>query len=65
MFEYELYKGFEKCFVEFVHYFLCFEIETGFIGLKFGTNEEAVNFDMTLKKITSMKNILNKPIIKI
>jgi hypothetical protein len=64
VFQYELYKGFEKCFEELAPDFRCFEIETGFIGLKFDTDEEAVNFEMILKKITSMKNIFNKPIIK-
>ena len=64
IFQYELYKGFEKFFEDLAPDFRSFEIETGFIGLKFEKEEEAINFGNLLKKINSMKNIFNKPVVK-
>ena len=64
VFQYELYKGFEKFFEKLAPDFRSFEIETGFIGLQFEKTEEAMNFEMTLKKITSMKNLFSKAVIK-
>ena len=62
VFQYELYKGFEKYFDTLAPDFRSFEIETGFIGLQFEKVEEAMNFEMTLKKISSMKNLFSKVI---
>ena len=64
IFQYELYKGFEKFFEDLAPDFRSFEIEMGFIGLKFEKEEDAVNFTNILKKINSMKNIFNKPVVK-
>ena len=64
VFQYELYKGFEKFFDKLAPDFRSFEIETGFIGLQFEKIEEAMNFEMTLKKISSMKNLFSKAVIK-
>ena len=64
IFQYELYKGFEKFFEELAPDFRSFEIEMGFIGLKFEKEEDAVNFTNMLKKINSMKNIFNKHVVK-
>ena len=64
IFQYELYKGFEKFFEELAPDFRSFEIETGFIGLKFEKEEDAVKFENILKKINSMKNIFNRPVVK-
>ena len=64
VFQYELYKGFEKFFEKLAPDFRSFEIENGFIGLKFEKIEEAMNFEMTLKKISSMKNLFSKAVIK-
>lgn len=63
-FQYELYKGFEKFFDELAPDFRSFEIETGFIGLKFEKEKDAVNFGNTLKKINPMNNIFKKIVIK-
>lgn len=64
IFQYELYKGFERYFEDLAPDFRSFEIESGFIGLKFEKEEEAINFEYLLKKINSMKNIFNKPVVK-
>ena len=64
VFQYELYKGFEKFFEPLAPDFRSFEIETGFIGLQFEKIEEAMNFEMTLKKISSMKNLFSKAVLK-
>ena len=64
VFQYELYKGFEKFFETLAPDFRSFEIETGFIGLQFEKVEEAIKFEMTLKKISSMRNLFSKPVMK-
>ena len=64
VFQYELYKGFEKYFQELAPDFRCFEIDSGFIGLQFEKADDASNFEIVLKKITSMKNIFSTTIIK-
>ena len=60
LFQYELYNGFEKFFEELAPEFRCFEIESGFIGLKFENPGEMEEFVRTLNKISYMKNIFAK-----
>ena len=64
-FQYELYKNFEKFFCTLAPEFRCFEIDTGFIGLQFEKETDAVNFERVIKRITSMGNeIFNRAFIK-
>lgn len=64
-FQYELYKGFEKYFDTLAPDFRCFEIDSGFIGLQFNKEEDAVNLERVIKRITAMKNDLyNKALSK-
>ena len=64
-FQYELYKNFEKYFEELAPDFRSFEIEAGFIGLQFEKEEDAINFERVIKRISSMKNeIFNKVSVK-
>ena len=60
LFQYELYNGFEKFFEELAPEFRCFEIESGFIGLKFENPGETEEFVRILNKISYMKNIFAK-----
>ena len=64
-FQYELYKNFEKFFCTLAPEFRCFEIDTGFIGLQFEKETDAVNFERVIKRITSMRNeLFNKASVK-
>ena len=64
VFQYELYNGFEKCFEELAPEFRCFEIESGFIGLQFDNQGETEDFERTLNRISTMKNIFTKTKVK-
>ena len=59
VFQYEVYNEFEKYFEELNPEFRSFEIESGFIGIQFDSQEDADNFTRTLKKLIQMKNIFN------
>ena len=64
-FQYELYKNFEKYFYSLAPEFLGFEIDSGFIGLQFDKEKDAVSFERVIKRITSMGNdIFNRAFIK-
>ena len=64
-FQYELYKNFEKYFYSLAPEFLCFEIDSGFIGLQFEKEKDAVTFERVIKRITSMGNeLFNRAFIK-
>ena len=52
LFQYELYKGFESYLKMLTIDFICFEIDSGFIGLQFEKDEDGPNFI----------NLLNTPI---
>ena len=65
MFQYEMYKNFEKYFQELAPDFRSFEIESGFIGIQFGKEEDALNFERVIKRICPMKNeLFNKASVK-
>ena len=64
-FQYELYKNFEKYFEALAPDFRSFEIDSGFIGLQFSKEEDAVNFERVIKRINSMKEgLFNKASVK-
>ena len=64
-FQYEMYKNFEKYFEELAPDFRSFEIESGFIGLQFESQDDAVNFERVVKRISTMKNeLFNKAQVK-
>lgn len=64
-FQYELYNNFENYFYTLAPEFLCFEIDSGFIGLHFEKEADAAYFERVIKKITSMKNeLFHKPSTK-
>ena len=65
MFQYEMYKNFEKYFEELAPDFRSFEIESGFIGIQFEKEEDAVNFEHVIKRISTMKSeLFNKASVK-
>ena len=62
MFQYELYKNFEKYFQELAPDFRSFEIDSGFLGIRFETEEDATSFDAIIKRMASIKNdVFSKP----
>ena len=64
-FQYEMYKNFEKYFEVLAPDFRSFEIESGFIGLQFEKEDDAVNFERVVKRISTMKNeLFNKAQVK-
>ena len=64
-FQYEMYKNFEKYFEVLAPDFRSFEIESGFIGLQFENQDDAVNFERAMKRISTMKNeLFNKAQVK-
>ena len=65
MFQYEMYKNFEKYFEELAPDFRSFEIESGFIGIQFEKEEDAAGFELVIKRLSPMKNeLFNKASIK-
>lgn len=52
LFKFELYKDFEKFYNTVVDTFHCFEVNNGFIGLKFYDANEANLFSVLVKKFT-------------
>ena len=62
LFQYELYKNFEKYFQELAPDFRSFEIDSGFLGIRFETEEDATSFDAIIKRMASIKNdVFSKP----
>ena len=62
LFQYELYNNFSKTFQELAPDFFCFEIDSGFMGIKFETDEEAQNFNAIIKRLSGLKaDLLSKP----
>jgi len=66
LFQYELYKNFLKLYQELAKDFRCFEIDSGFIGIKFDTEKEAKSFDGLIRGISDRKTeYFSKPKPKI
>ena len=59
-FQYEMYINFEKYLQQLAPDFLCFEIESGFIGLRFESSDDAANFERVVKRIATMQKELFK-----
>ena len=55
LFQYELYKNFEQSVVTLANDFICFEIESGFIGFQFEKEEETQNFVNLVNRIMPLK----------
>ena len=55
LFQYELYKSFEKSLFQAANDFICFEIESGFIGFQLEKEEETQNFINLVNKIMPLK----------
>ena len=65
LFKYELYNGFLNYYQELAPEFRSFEIDSGFMGFQFETKEDAVNFDLIIKKISGLSNdLFAKPRVK-
>ena len=65
LFQYELYNGFLNYYQELAPEFRSFEIDSGFMGFQFETKEDAVNFDLIIKKISGLSNdLFAKPRVK-
>ena len=58
LFQFELYNNFTKFFEELAPDFRSFEIDSGFMGVRFGTEEDAVNFESMIKRLSGLKNDL-------
>ena len=58
LFQFELYNNFTKFFEELAPDFRSFEIDSGFMGVKFETEEDAVNFESMIKRLSGLKNDL-------
>ena len=56
LFQYELYKNFLKYFEKLAPDFLSFEIDSGFIGIRFETEEEATQFDSVIRRLLQLKD---------
>ena len=62
LFQYELYNEFLKTYEELAPEFRCFEIDSGFMGFQFDIKEDAVNFDLIIKRLSGLTNeLFSKP----
>lgn len=62
VFQYELYNKFDKFFEELAPEFRSLEIEGGFIGLQFDEQDDAVQFERTMRRIAGFNSdFFNKP----
>ena len=59
LFQYELYKNFEASLKPLANDFICFEIDSGFIGFQFEKEEDIPNFMNLVVKIMPMKCVKN------
>ena len=57
LFQYELYKDFDQTLKILASTFICFEIESGFIGFQFEKPEDTKNFENLVRTIMPMKNL--------
>ena len=61
LFQYELYNNFAKLFEELASDFLCFEIDSGFLGIQFDSEDEAQSFYAVIKRLSGLKaDLLSK-----
>ena len=58
LFQYELYNNFQKYFENLAPDFRSFEIESGFMGIKFETEDDALGFETVIKRLTGFKDEL-------
>ena len=58
LFQYELYNNFQKYFENLAPDFRSFEIDSGFIGIRFETEEDALGFETVIKRISASKDEL-------
>ena len=62
LFQIELYNNFHKYFEELAPDFRAFEIDSGFLGLKFESEDDATNYDAVIKRLAGLKDdLLSKP----
>ena len=58
LFQFELYNNFSKYLEELAPDFRSFEIDSGFMGVRFETEEDAVNFESMIKRLAGLRNDL-------
>lgn len=58
IFQYELYNNFLKSYEELAQEFRSFEIDSGFMGFQFETKEDAITFDLVIKRLSGLTNDL-------
>ena len=58
LFQFELYNNFSKYLEELAPDFRSFEIDSGFMGLRFESEEDAVNFESMIKRLSGLRNDL-------
>lgn len=58
LFQYELYNNFLKYYEELADEFRSFEIDSGFMGFQFESKEDAVKFDLIIKRLSGLTNDL-------
>ena len=62
LFQYEIYNNFHKYFENLAPDFRSFEIDSGFLGIKFETEEEATGFESVIKRLSGFKDdLFGKP----
>ena len=62
LFQYELYNEFLKTYEELAPEFRSFEIDSGFMGFQFDIKDDAVNFDLIIKRLSGLTNeLFSKP----
>ena len=58
LFKYELYADFLKTYDELAPEFRSFEIDSGFMGFQFDTKDDAIKFDLIIKRLSGLTNDL-------
>ena len=58
LFQFELYNNFLKYYQELALDFRAFEIDSGFMGFQFEGKEDAVKFDLIIKRLSGLTNDL-------
>ena len=58
LFQYELYNNFVNYYKELADEFRSFEIDSGFMGFQFDSKEDAVKFDLVIKRLSGLTNDL-------
>ena len=66
LFQYELYNNFQKYFANLAPTFRSFEIDSGFMGINFESEEEASGFESVIKRLSGFKDeLFGKPTKKV